>query len=382
MDTSTLPKVLCVDDESQVLAGLSLNLRRRYDVMTAPGGQAGLDLLRSTEGVAVVMSDMRMPGMDGAAFLSKARALVPDTVRILLTGHSDMDSAIAAINEGQIFRFLTKPCPVATLIATVQAAVEHHRLITAEKVLLEQTVRGSIKALTDVLALTSPMAFGRASRIKTRVSELAAQLEIVDRWQVEVAAMLSQLGYIVLPPETLQKVYFNQELTEEETEMVARVPAVTEQLLGSIPRLEAVRDILGQYTKPFHPLDPTKAADAEARLVHQGAQVLRVAVSFEAFESKEGSAASAFEAMQSQEAGYDPAVLEALQAVTGTENARPVREIRLADLQVGMVFAQDVKTDTGTLFVARGFQVTPGMVERVANIRRGAIKEPFRVIIP
>lgn len=139
-------RILCVDDEAGVLEGLDLILGRRFRVETATSGAAGLDTLERCRDVAVVISDMRMPHMDGAAFLSKVRTVAPDAIRILLTGQADMRSAVSAVNEGQIFRFLTKPCAPASLTAAIDAACEQRRLLTAEKVLLEETLQGSIKA--------------------------------------------------------------------------------------------------------------------------------------------------------------------------------------------------------------------------------------------
>ena len=207
MATTELPHILLVDDEPNVLEGLTLHLRRRYHVATAAGGAAALEILAQDAGITVILSDMRMPGMDGAAFLSEARARKHDAIRMLLTGHADIDSAAAAVNEGQIFRFLRKPCPVPVLLAAVAAAVEQHRLITAERELLEQTLGGTVKLLTDMLGLTSPAAFGRAVRVKQHVVALAAKLALPSRWQVEVAAMLSQLGTITLPPETVDNLF-------------------------------------------------------------------------------------------------------------------------------------------------------------------------------
>ncbi|HEY1101065.1 MAG TPA: response regulator, partial [Myxococcota bacterium] len=179
------PKVLCVDDEPQVLEGLALHLRRGYTVVTATSGAAGLEALRQDPEIAVVLSDMRMPGMDGATFLAAVKQQAPESVRLLLTGQTDIESAAAAINNGQIFRFLTKPCPPTSLLAAFEAAFEQHRLITAERVLLEQTLHGSIKTLTDVLSLTNPISFGRANRVKKTVTALAEVLGIADRWQLE-----------------------------------------------------------------------------------------------------------------------------------------------------------------------------------------------------
>ncbi|MBI6546352.1 MAG: response regulator, partial [Cyanobacteria bacterium NC_groundwater_1444_Ag_S-0.65um_54_12] len=140
-------KILCVDDETQILAGLAWHLRRQYEMIAALNAPAGLEALERDGSIAIVLSDMRMPGMDGAAFLSRVRQVAPDAARILLTGHADLEVAINAVNEGQIFRFLTKPCPPPVLLAAVNAAAEQYRLITAERVLLGQTLGGSIKAL-------------------------------------------------------------------------------------------------------------------------------------------------------------------------------------------------------------------------------------------
>jgi hypothetical protein len=121
----------------------------------------------------VVVSDLQMPGMDGITLLSSLRKVSPDTVRVLLTGHADVDAAIAAVNEGNIFRFLRKPCPPGALLRALEASVEQYRLITAERVLLEQTLRGSLKTLTDILAFVNPVAFGRAIRSRKIVGEFA-----------------------------------------------------------------------------------------------------------------------------------------------------------------------------------------------------------------
>ena len=119
---------------------------------------------------AVIVADRSMPGMDGIQLLAKVKACSPNTVRMMLTGNADMQTAIDAVNEGHIFRFLTKPCPPESLTASLQAAIEQYRLITAERELLEKTLRGSVKVLCEVLSVVKPTAFGRASRITRYVT--------------------------------------------------------------------------------------------------------------------------------------------------------------------------------------------------------------------
>ena len=239
------PRVLCVDDEPNVLEGLRDGLSRSFDVHTAESGADALALLeRHPDGFAVIISDMRMPVMSGSAFLSQARRISPNAVRLLLTGYSDVDAAIRAVNDGQLFRFLTKPCPPGELLRACAAALGQHRLLVAEHVLLAQTLRGAVKALTDVLALTNPAAFGRGTRLKTGVGLLAQQIGMADAWEVEIAALLLQLGAVTLPDATAEKLYSGAALTPEEQKMVAGVPRATERIIGHIPRMEGVLQVL------------------------------------------------------------------------------------------------------------------------------------------
>jgi CheY-like chemotaxis protein len=374
------PRILCVDDEPNVLEGLSLHLRRRFEVATAGGGAEALALLERDGATDVIISDMRMPGMDGAAFLGRARELYPHTVRMLLTGQADMASAISAVNNGQIFRFLTKPCAPADMLAAVAAAVEQRRLITAEKVLLEQTLHGSIKALTDVLALTHPTSFGRAMRIKQNVSDLADAIGLVERWQVEVAAMLSQLGTVALPPEVSEKVYFGRPLTPQEEAMVARGPQVTEQLLGHIPRLEAVRHILAGLHKPLG--REAGASDAERELIARAVKMLRIAVDYDVMEGQGHEPSLAFASMRGHTERYDAELLEAFASARGEGAPQmEVHDLPLRELVTGMVVAQDVMMVSGALLVARGYELTGSLLERLRNFRPGTVREPIHVMV-
>src|SRR5690349_1229187 len=299
-------RVLCVDDEPNVLAGLMLHLRRRYDVETAPSGAAGLDVLRRYPDTAVVVSDMRMPGMDGAAFLRTVRSVSPDTTRVLLTGHADLESAITAVNEGQLFRFLTKPCPPEALLASVAAAAEQHRLITSERELLEKTLRGSVSALTDVLSLANPLAFGRATRLRQLVGEIAARLQLRERWPIEVAATFSQMAAIILPPEIVEKLQADAPLSADERAMAERLPSVTERLLSNIPRLESVRAILAAAARPRC----TGAVPDADPLVSRGAEILRIAIDFDVLEAQGHAGPLAVDILLGR-SGYDGGVLEA-----------------------------------------------------------------------
>jgi response regulator RpfG family c-di-GMP phosphodiesterase len=294
-------RVLCVDDEKNVLEGLHLHLRRHYDVVTAPGAEKGLEALREQGPFAIVLSDMRMPGMDGATFLGQVRRIAPETVRMLLTGQTDLTGAIAAVNEGQLFRFLIKPCPPRVLLDAFAAAAEQYYLITAERVLLEQTLHGSIAALVDVLTLASPAAFGRVTRVKRYVSEVVVHLKLDDPWRYGVAAMLSQVGCIILPQATAEKVYYGRELTPAEQEMVNRLPALAQRLVAHIPRMEAIGEMLACQQRRYDGSD--RLGDLPVgEHIPLGARILKIAHDFDVLITQGVSSLEALAVMRTRSA--------------------------------------------------------------------------------
>jgi len=381
MSKAVLPKVLFVDDEQPVLDAIAANLRRTVDVLTATSGAQGLEMLKADPRIQVVVSDMRMPAMNGATFLTQAREVAPLAVRLLLTGQADLESAITAVNKGQIFRFLTKPCPRDELRLAIETAVEQYRLITAERELLEQTLRGSIKMLVDILAITSPAAFGRANQIKTRVLQLANLLGILDSWQLEIAALASQLGYIVLPHELCEKLEARAPLSEDERRIVDRAPAMTEHLLANIPRLEGVRAMLALHVNP-----PKRrlSADAATQLIELGAHLLRVAIDIEALEStRSDRSTSPVQELRARADRYDPEVIEAVERLYHERPMRyVVKVVAAAALRVGMVLAEDARLATGTLLVSRGYEVTASFIERIKNFPPGMLSGEFRIVTP
>ena len=139
MSENIRPRILLVDDDVEVLDALQRQLRGRFDVTATCDAKEAIRLVVSGGPFAVVVSDLRMPGMDGVSLLYLIRQIVPETVRVLLTGQADMESAISAVNQGNIFRFLTKPCLPAALMRALEASVEQYQSCTAGGELPEQT---------------------------------------------------------------------------------------------------------------------------------------------------------------------------------------------------------------------------------------------------
>lgn len=375
------PRLLCVDDEPLVLEGLRDVLSRSFDVCMATSGAEGLDILQSEpDSFGVVISDMRMPGMSGADFLGAARSVAPDTVRVLLTGHADLHAAIRAVNAAQLFRFLTKPCDSQELVGACTAALEQHRLQIAERELLEETLHGSVDALADVLALANPAAFGRGGRVKSLAGKLARAVGLANWWEVEVAAMLANIGAVTLPQRTAEKLYARARLSGEEAAMAERVPLVTRRLLSKIPRLEGVIEILERSQE-------ASGADAGGALAPApapppvGARVLRIASDYAALEVEDVPASLALETMRGRGI-YDSELMDAFAKVVGVGATSRFHELAAAELRVGMTLAEDIRSVGGVLLVARGRPVTEQLIERLRNVSDGFVQEPLRVYRP
>lgn len=380
---STAPvRVLCVDDEANVLAGLRRTLRRGFDVTTASGPEEGLRAIEHSEPFAAIISDLRMPRMDGITLLERARELAPQSVRLLLTGNADLSSCLDAVNRGAVFRFLLKPAETEVLIRAVEAAAEQHRLITAEQVLLEQTLHGSIQALTDILALINPAGFGRAARAKALAAEIIRALELPSSWQIEVAAMLSQIGTVTLPQPMVEKIYAGRPLTYSESVMAERLPRVASDVIASIPRMEEVREILLHQNANFDGKGGAPRTP-KGRDLPLGARILKLVLDFDLLESQGLTRRVAVDTLRGREGLYDPELLDRLVEVCGlAEHQQKVLELELSAVRPGMTFAEDVQTTTGILLVARGQEVSDRLAERIHNFRHLVeAKQKVRVIV-
>jgi ActR/RegA family two-component response regulator len=375
-------RILFVDDEPKILSALERQLGSRFETRTAPGPEQGLQSLVQSGPFAVVVSDFRMPVMNGIQFLAEVKRASADTVRVMLTGQADLDTAIAAVNEGSIFRFLTKPCPSETLTAALDSAVEQHRLITAERELLEKTLSGSIKVLTEVLSLVNPGAFSRACLIRKYANHIATHLKLRNVWECELAAMLCQLGYITVPQSVLDKSAAHERLTPDEQAVFSAHPAVAERLLENIPRLEKVaRMIRNQSSAPRleERSDPwLSGADG----VTLGSAILRTALEFDRLA---GAGKPRHEAVtQMRQSGlFHSRLLDALETADVQSVERKVQMLRVSQLNTTMIANQDICAGNGVLLLPKGEDLTVPMIEKLrAFARTVGIPQPLSVLVP
>jgi response regulator RpfG family c-di-GMP phosphodiesterase len=322
---TTRPPILLVDDEVAILDGLRRQLRKKFTVHTATGGAEALRLLGS-ESVTVVVSDMRMPEMDGATLLSHVRRDHPRTVRILLTGQADTQSTIAAVREGQIYRFLTKPCPAEVLVAELDSAIEFHRLVTADEELLATTLRRSVESLTATFPRDQPALTARALRINRIVARLAQVLEVDEPWEIELTSMLTHLGAVTLPAAVLAKLEAGRPLNEDEREMDSRVIGLSRDLVAAYPRMDRVAEGIGlqrvRYDGEGSPPGTPSGGDLPL-----GARILRLAVDFDAGMTLRRSVQDTISVLRADVGAYDPEVLDALIRCHAVEAEYPSSEV-------------------------------------------------------
>jgi response regulator RpfG family c-di-GMP phosphodiesterase len=379
-----MKKILLVDDEPGLLAVMRRVLQKHFSVETACGPIAGLESLKNWQEFSVVVSDMRMPDMNGIEFLMKVRELAPDIVRIMLTANVDQATAIQAVNKGNIFRFLNKPCSNEDLIDTLTASVRQHQLITAERDLLENTLRGSVKILTEILALADPIAFGQAQKVRDYMRELASALKVQDSWQFEVAALLSHIGTVTIPAELLSKSRQGQALTAEEEKIFGQVPAISGRLLSEISRFEEVSRILTYQSKHFDG-SGEPAGKLTGTEIPLGARMLRFLCDLAELENDGKSRTTALTQLQTRTGWYDPHIVKAFNSAnhhTAETASKPklASPICFALLRIGHILRADVHIQDGTLIVASGNRVTPTLMERLRNFNMlSGIKEPVFV---
>jgi response regulator RpfG family c-di-GMP phosphodiesterase len=376
-------KILFVDDEINILQAYQRSLRKEFQIETATSGEEALAMIERDGPYTVIVSDMRMPNMDGVQFLSLAKEKAPESVRIMLTGNADQQTAMEAVNEGHIFRFLTKPCASETLSKSLRAGIEQYRLIRAEKELLENTLGGSIKTLTEVLSLTNPTAFGRASRVHALVRHLVEVLKVENAWQVEIAAMLSQVGCITVPEKVLSKVYLGTTLTGDELRMLQAHPKVGSDLITRIPRLEPVAEIIAFQEKRFNgsglPGDEKRGEE-----IPEGARILKVALDFDKLVQSNMGNSEAYQEITRRHDWYDSRVIEALQTVINTrlDVMFEVRYVMAKDIVPSMILADDLYSMMGYLMVAKGQELTDSYCIRLMNlVQLGVVEEPVKVLV-
>lgn len=375
-------KILFVDDDPNILSGYKRALRKDFDIYTAEGGQEALSIINTESEFAVIISDMRMPEMDGVQFLKQVKKITPNSVRMMLTGNADQQTAIEAVNQGSIFRFLNKPCPTEIFAETINAGLEQYQLITAEKVLLNETLNNSLQVMVEILSMVNPTAFSRSNRIKRLAKDIAVELGIKKTWEIEIAAMLSQVGCVTVPEETLQKIKKSEPLNEKELQLYHQHPNIAFNLISRIPRMQNVATIIANQSQFFGSVNENHHLQPEITIL--GGHILKVVLDFDKLLDDGDLPHQSIKELESRSGWYNPIVLEGLRKLINEAVEEFISiEVGVKDLKAGMLLDRPVYSTKGILLLSEKQEVTlPLMMKLINFAQTGMISGKIQVSVP
>jgi len=402
--------LLCVDDEPNILSSLRRLFRQLgYRTTVANSGKEGLQALEENgNDIDLVISDMRMPEMDGAQFLETVRERWPDVVRILLTGYADISSTIAAINKGQIFRYIAKPWDDADIEITIRQALERKQLERDKKRLealtakqneelkalnysLEEKVQArtqelalaneklkngfitSVKVFANLIELREGNLAGHSRRVADLARKLANKLGLSPKEAQDVflSGLLHDIGKIGLPDALLAKA--QTQMSGDDLGLYRKHPQKGEQSLMALEELRGAATIIRAHHERF---DGQGFPDGLSGLaIPLGARILALANDYDGLQIGVVSPRrlSAEEAKKLVVEGrgkrYDPQVVDAFIGLAGAPEPERKPEIALpvAELMPGMVLARDLMARDGTLLLAADYLLDMSLIRQIRD---------------
>jgi len=412
-------RLLCVDDESAILRALHRVFRREgYTVLTANGGDEGLNLLHQTP-VSLIISDQRMPGMSGVEFLRRSRQIAPDTIRILLTAYSDTEAAIAAINRGEVYRFLLKPWDDGELCLAVRDGIEHLALklenrrllqVTAQQNMrlrsfsqdLEAKVRERTRDLEEksvrleqlhaqldrdfvdmvsvfarLIELHDAHTGSHSQRVATMAKAIAVEMELSaeEIRNVEIAGVLHDIGKIGLPPALINRPY--RKLPESEQRVVERHPVLGQASVQVVGSLREVGRLIRSHHEHY---DGTGYPDQlHGPAIPLGSRILAVANAYDLHAEQSHASLPLSAARKAAERAiitgsetwFDPRVVrffgQALERISREDREFAEVPVPLSNLQEGMILSRDVYTRSGVMLMPKDESLRKSFVEKICT---------------
>ena len=370
-------RVLIVDDDPNLLSSLRRQLIDHFDLTLAQGGkEALLAVQRAQEAqapFAVVVCDMQMPELDGIQTLRRIQDIAPETVLLMLTGNADQKTAIDAINQGNVLRFYTKPCPMDTLVSGIKSGIEQYKIRIFERELLENTLAGSVKMLIDLISVNNYFSAGLSVRIRDYVRRLYSDGSFPRRWQLEIAASLALIGHVAIPPDLVAKKRNGEAFSEAERKIIAHAPETARNLIANIPRLGKVAEaILLQdrgYDGSGFPEDGPTGEDipVDARMLKILKDLAEVTVESGATET------DAFVILEARSGRYDPKMLikikDCLSKSVLPEETSAV-EMPVSELRAGQIVLSDLRLTNGLLIFPARTKLEKDQIDRIGDLQK------------
>lgn len=364
-------RVLCVAADPERRARLADPLEAHVTVLRAATGNEALAAIRANRPVLAALVDAELKGTGGGAqLLAYVRIAAPETARVLVARAIDAEVAATAVNEAEVARILLEPFTPAQLLLALDA-VQGARRDAAARAPIEGR-RSCTRLLDRLLARAVPHAHARAKRVHKLLMGLRDDSRI-DGGILEAAALCAEVATLALPPALLERALVGEPLAEDEAQAREALTRARGELLAGVPELQRAHEIAERAARRFA---EDTSAPAEAR-------ALRIALDFDALAQSGLPDALALDTLHGRAGAYDPELLESFGRGLGAERSgSSVRELPVKQVGSGMVFAEDVRTRSGSLLIARGRAATPSIVRHIRQFPPGQVLEPVRVIVP
>lgn len=298
---------------------------------------------------------------------------------MMLTGFAYLSTTIEAVNEGNIFRLLTKPCTTDKLLSSINDGVRQYKLVNAERELLDKTLKGTIKILVDILSTVNPVAFSRVSRFQKLTPQIANLLNLGNKWEIEISSLLSQIGLVTMPSELLDKKFKGEKLDFNLEEIFNQHPKIGKSLISNIPRLENIADAIFYQ---FYPYKNENKNEISGNQLPIASRILYVLNKFDNYISTGLSYSEAYDELKKHENDFDPNVLIALDAtIAGIYQNLRLLTMNMEDVEPGVVAAADIIDKNGLVLITKGAEITNMMKLKLLNyVKLGIVKKEIKVL--
>jgi len=382
--TARRPRILVVDDEplnQELIEAMLIPLG--YDVDLADDGQACLDRV-SRMPPDTILLDVMMPGINGFQVCRRLKTS-PRTQHIpvvMVTALRDVEHRVEALESGAD-DFLSKPVDKLELRTRVRSCLRMKAARDRERRLLNDTLNGAIRTLTEIVSATDQPAFSEALAVRDLASQVARALELPDRWEIELAAMLAPIGMVTLPPEVRQRASQHKRLKPSEQHMLQQVPKVSQELVARIPRLQKVAAIIDHLSPGYFGWRATRSNTSERPM---GTQVLELCKDLLHWQKTGLTRVAALRRMASQEDRTDQELLDRLLVTLPDYDPRKLgpsevaRFVRVAELKTGDTLMCDVVTPERRMLISAGHVVTSIVRNRLINFSKTVgVLQPLQV---
>ncbi len=367
-------KLLFVDDEESLLVFYRNVFAAESEVVTATSAAEAFDILRQDDSFSVVTTDLNMPEIDGLDFLKKLKELSPHSVRMMLTGYASRDTAIAAVNEADVFKLLTKPISLSELKKAIRDAERKFEIDRAERVLLENTVNGSVSILVEVLAMANPVVFGRATERRRIATRICQALGITDTWEAETAALLGNIGMLSLPQDVMSRITQGDAPLESDMAHIHNQVDVGANLVRQVPRLDCVAEAIALQYKNFDGSGYPEDQRIHGTALPLGARILRLINEQQILLSQGHEGEQVLEMLRGNTRHFDGKVLAALETVNEEdEEHHTITNVSLDVLPEGAELAHDIYNIDDVLLVRAGVIVSDYLLQRLRNFAHAGL---------